>query len=778
MTEPTRILVVEDVASDYLLLHRQLRTQYPQAVCRQVANREELAEALAEGGWDIVLSDYNVPGLPFEVSHQALTEALPETPVILVSGSIGEEQAVEMLQQGIADFVLKDRLARLSTAIDRALREAAQERDKRAAERALRESEERHRVLFEAAHDAVFLVRNRPGEGPVVADANEVACARLGYPREELVGSAVERITPACDAGDIALALRVLDSGGGIFASRHQAADGRVFPVEISIAPVTVAGEPMALCVARDVSERVAAEQALRDSEERYRMLFESAHDAVYLARLEPDGKPGQFVEVNGLACRELGYSRQELLQMSPTAISESAASPAGWARVSRLLDEGGGVYATEHVAKDGRRIPVEISLSRIEAGGERLALAVVRNVSERAEAERQRQDLEQQLLQAQRLEAIGRLAGGVAHDFNNMLSVILGYSDAAVERLPPDDPLGEDLREIIQAARRSADLARQLLTFSRKQEIHPEPLDLGVAITGMGRLLQRLIGEDIELLIESDEALWTVFLDPSQVDQLVANLVVNSRDAMPTGGQIRIVTSNLRVDHRAPDQPGLAPGEYVELTVADTGCGMDQEVLEHLFEPFFTTKPVGVGTGLGLATVYGIVQQNHGRIEVDSEPGRGTVMRLCFPRYHAAAETPAATAERTIAWSGDERILLVEDDRSVRRLAVTVLTRLGYQIVATDDPTEALERFANQPGQFDLLITDLVMPGMNGRELAEALQRQQPELPVIFMSGYPADTLADRQALSSGIAYVQKPFTIESLGRQIRAALDGGAAA
>ena len=771
MNKPLRILVLEDQLSDFLLLERQLRRQLGDVECQRVAALDELQTALADGGWDVVLSDYNMPALPFEQGVTAVREQLPTVPVILVSGSIGEEQAIELLHRGVADFVLKDRHARLGPAILRALQEAQQEAARRAAEEALRISQARYRLLFEAPHDAIFVVSTAAGGGPGrFTEVNDRACRSLGYTREELLqlGPLDVSETLQTEAGFQEMA-RLLATGGGVVDDHHLAKDGRRFPVEVSMSPLKLGDEELALCVARDVSDRLAAEDALRESEARYRALFNAAHDAVFLIRHRPDGRPDTIAEINDVACRQLGYSREELIGQPPSLFVVHG-DEADFATARDKLDQGGGIFPSMHRAKDGTTFPVEVSISPVEVDEEPMALCVTRDVSERVAAEQERQELEQQLRQAQRLEAVGRLAGGVAHDFNNMLSVILGYSEAALANLAPEEELHGDLQDIAEAARRSADLTRQLLAFSRKQVIEPQSLDLSRAIEGMGKLLKRLIGEDIELQIETDSRLWQVFLDPTQVDQVLANLAVNSRDAMPDGGRLLIRIQNQSL---AEPRPGLAPGEYVVIEVADSGCGMTEETRDHLFEPFYTTKAEGVGTGLGLSTVYGIVQQNGGQIEVDSTLGAGTTMRLYFPRHHGAARAETRAAVQQATSGNGEAVLLVEDEAPVRKLGVAMLTRLGYEVSEASSYQDALDQILQAEHPIDLVLTDLVMPGFNGRELADAIHRLRPELPVLFMSGYSAEIIADRNALHQGGKFLQKPFSNDQLGRFIRTGLE-----
>ena len=389
------------------------------------------------------------------------------------------------------------------------------------------------------------------------------------------------------------------------------------------------------------------------------------------------------------------------------------------------------------------------------------------------AEAERVRATLEQQLQHAQRVEAVGRLAGGVAHDFNNMLSVILGSLELAIPQLPPDHPVLEDLREAERAGRRSADLTRQLLAFARQQTISPRVVDLNEALEGMLKMLRRLIGEDIEVVWRPHTRVWPVHIDPSQLDQVLANLAVNARDAIGGAGIVTIETDNVTLTpEEALEKVGASPGDYVRLSVSDTGVGMSDEVRAHLFEPFFTTKPVGEGTGLGLATIYGVVTQNNGVIEVDSALGQGTTFRIYIPRHAeaAAGEAPAAPAE-TPRGAG-ELVLLVEDEGSILQMGTRMLRMLGYDVLATSNPREVAALMAAEERTPALLITDVVMPGLNGHDLADQLRTRYPDLRVLYMSGYTADVIARQGVLDEGVNFVGKPFTLRMLGEAVSQAM------
>jgi PAS domain S-box-containing protein len=453
--------------------------------------------------------------------------------------------------------------------------------------------------------------------------------------------------------------------------------------------------------------------------------------------------------------------------------------SPADFARVEaetrkRLRGESGAYEMTiRRLDGEARQIEVIATPYRAENGEVTGSLAVFRDVSDLRRMEHERRELQEQLQQSQKMEAVGRLAGGVAHDFNNLLQVIVGYAEVALQSLTPETRLHSELQQILKAAHRSADLTRQLLTFARKQEVAPQVLNLNQRISGTLTMLQRLIGEDIRLLWEPEPNLWPVKVDPTQIDQILANLAANSRDAIAGIGTLTVTTSNATVDEEwCRTHVGWIPGEYAVVQIRDTGKGIPPEVLEHVFEPFFTTKGVGRGTGLGLATVYGIVKQSNGFIDVASKVGAGATFRLYFPRAEAPAAGDHVEAEKTIP-SGSETVLVVEDDENILGLIRGILERLGYHLLAARTPGQALAIARQHGGPVALLVTDVVMPEMNGRELQRQVSALLPGIKTLFMSGYTADVISRRGVEDEGGLFLQKPFTITDIAQKVRRVLD-----
>ena len=464
------------------------------------------------------------------------------------------------------------------------------------------------------------------------------------------------------------------------------------------------------------------------------------------------------------------GFSRDETLGQTPRLLKSGKHDLTFYQNLWQTINKGK-IWSGRLInkRKNGELYSEDCTITPvIDATGQIINyVAVKRDISETLR-------LESQFQQAQKMESVGRLAGGVAHDYNNILSVVIGYSELALQQIRQDDPLYGDLHQILKAAERSRDITRQLLAFARKQTITPEVLDLNAAIEGMLRILRRLIGEDIDLAWMPGGNLWPLKIDPSQVDQILANLCVNARDAISGVGRLTIKTENIALGEQdCLHIPGAEAGDYLLLTVRDDGSGMSSETLENIFEPFFTTKEVGKGTGLGLATVYGIVKQNNGFIDVESEVGKGTVFKLYFPRHYTPADSIASKDQTAPVKGNNELILLVEDDEGVLMLAHRMLLHLGYQVLVADSPGNALDLASEHGDDIQLLLTDVVMPEMNGRELVERLQASNPKLKVLFMSGYSADVIAHRGVLDKGVNFIHKPFSTLDMSIALRRVLD-----
>jgi PAS domain S-box-containing protein len=505
-----------------------------------------------------------------------------------------------------------------------------------------------------------------------------------------------------------------------------------------------------------------ARTSALRASEMRFRRLAESGIIGITVADAS-----GRILEANDAFLGMVGYSRADLLAGKVDSVCLTSRNGRDVSAADGHETDGvGRPSEKEHLRKDGSRVPVLVAVAPLE-GGETISLSL--DLSERKR-------LEDQFRQAQKMEAVGRLAGGIAHDFNNILSVILTYAEMIGSDLKADDPLRLEVQEISTAGLRATELTKQLLAFSRQQVLESKVLDLNRSVAGMERMLGRLLGADIELTILPASGLWNVKADPGQVEQIIMNFAVNARDAMPNGGKLTLETANVDLDDDyAREHHEVRAGSYVMLAATDSGVGMDKETLARIFEPFFTTKEKGKGTGLGLATVFGIVKQSNGHIWVYSEPGQGTTFKVYFPRVHGAAAVRDSQRPEPESGRGSETILLVEDDEQVRRMARGILRRHGYVVLEAPNGGEAILACEQHGSKIHLLLTDVVLPRMGGPQLAERLLKMRPGMKTLFMSGYTDGSILQHGVLDSGVAYLQKPLTPGSLTRKVREVLRGG---
>ncbi len=517
------------------------------------------------------------------------------------------------------------------------------------------------------------------------------------------------------------------------------------------------------LALTRDVSERKRVEMALRSSKEKFRKVFMTNPDPVAITRCSD----GMMVMANQEFYNVTGYTEEDLIAKTALDINIWE-NPRDREMVIEKVKTEGSVknFESRFRLKNGEIIDGLMSLSIIDLDGAPHFFNITKDITDR-------KLLEAKLSQAQKMESVGRLAGGVAHDFNNMLGVIIGHAEMAIDQANQADPIYEDLLEIQKAARRSADLTRQLLAFARRQAINPVVLDINDTISGMLKMLRRIIGEGIELAWKPGVNLWPVKIDPAQVDQILANLLVNAKDAIAGVGRVIIETTNISFDQiHCKSHAGLVPGDYAMIAVSDTGSGMDRGIIEHIFEPFFTTKEVGKGTGLGLSTVYGVVKQNNGFIYVYSESGKGTTAKIYLPR--ADGQTAAQTEKpEENHLNGTETILLVEDEGSILKLTVNILKKYGYTVLATQKPSEAIVIAERHTSPIHLLITDVVMPEMNGRELIAAILPLQQGIRHLFMSGYTAEAIAQHGVLNKGVNFIQKPFSVKAFAKKVREILE-----
>lgn len=602
-------------------------------------------------------------------------------------------------------------------------------------------------------------------EGCIVLTSAQVEQV-FGYERDELIGKSIEMLIPARYRGDhldhrsryfADPKTRPMGAGYELYGLR---ADGTEFPAEISLSSIQIGETIIATAAVRDVSDRKRAET-------KFRQLLEFAPDAVIGI-----DKSGLIVLANAQVEALFGYDRSEVLGQTLEMLVPERFRAGHLAQRSKYFDDPkartmGAGLELYGLRSDGTEFPAEISLSSIQTEEGVLATAAIRDITDRVNAESVRQKLEAELKlnQSRRLESVGQLAGGVAHDFNNLLSVILNYSQFVIDSLENQSEVREDAKQIQEAARRASNLTQQLLIFSRRDVVKTEPLDLNEILSDLKRLLVRTIGEQIELRANFEDGLWSVMADRGQIEQIVVNLAVNSRDAMPVGGVLDISTSNVELDEEFarfnPDT--IPPGKYVRLTIADSGEGMDSHTAERAFEPFFTTKDKAKGTGLGLATVYGIVKQAGGNVFLYSEQGRGTSVKIHLPATDAPAKHASSRSEEPLAGHG-ERIVLVEDEPAVRTLVKRILSASGYDVVQFADPRDALKFLSDADENVDLLLTDIVMPELSGSAVADSALVPRPDLRVLFMSGY-SESIIERQAEHAEIEnLLEKPFTAAEL--------------
>jgi PAS domain S-box-containing protein len=891
MPIPLRLLMLEHSPPDAEFIVHELTRAGFEPDWTRVETEGEFLAALGPS-IDLVLAEYALPEYDGLTALRAMRERGFDIPLVIVSGATGEDVAVSAIKGGAADYLVKGRLARLGVAVSQALEHRDLQRKARAAEDSLRESEELYRSLFGnmlngfaycrmlfehgKPQDFIYLAVNlafesqtglkdvvgrrvsevipgiresdpqlfeiygrvamtgqpehfetfvealqmwfsisvySPGREHFVAVfdvvserkrteealreseeryrllvdespyaiavhqdgalvfVNPAALSLLGAERaDELIGRPVSSIVHSAgwEAAQERIG-RMLQGETGLYpvGDRYVRLDGSEVHVEVSAAPFTFGGGPAIQVIALDITERTFARERLRESEELFRATFEQA--AVGIAHVAPDGR---WLRVNQRLCDIVGYSREELLRKSFQDITDPADTESNVEALRRLLEGEIRTYSDEkrYVRKDGSFVWVAltVSLVRTKSGDPDYLISVIEDITER-------KGLEAQFLQAQKMESVGQLAGGIAHDFNNLLNVITGMAFFVSEQLKADDPLQEDLREITRAADRAAAMTRQLLAFSRKQIMEPKVLDVGRLVLDLAGMLGRLIGEDVELAVVPARGSCSIRADPGQIEQAVMNLAVNARDAMPNGGTLTIETQAVELaGTQAATYPSLEPGAYVQLTVSDSGDGMDEATRARIFEPFFTTKEVGKGTGLGLSTVYGIVQQSGGTIWVDSEVGQGTSFRIWFPEVEEAAPgdepAPAIAPER-----GAETILVVEDYVGLRQLARRMLEKAGYTVLVASDGGEALQALERHDSPVHLLLTDVVMPGMNGRELAARMREAHPEVKVIYTSGHTEDALIRHGIEADAAHFLRKPYTHEDLTRAVRVVLDAG---
>ena len=726
-----------------------------QAFCQRIGRREEelLGHTSAEMG---LLVDEGSAG-------QALIE-------ILQTGAIYKREAIVDSTLGPLHALYSSRLLEfggeqliLSATVDITERKRAEE--------ALRESENSFTRLFESAPIPMAFAADI--DGYQATTWNECWYRTFGYTRVEADGRSGADFGLWADPEDRRRFVASVSSRTSFNALEvlMRRSDGDIRTCEVYGRFIGKTGRQILMAVYLDITERKQAENGLRESEERFSKAFRLSPAPMVIS----DIRTGRFIDVNEQWLAMLGHRREDMIGRTSYEIGIWH-DPGVRTRLGEKVAEDRSFrdQAVQFVTKNGEIRDVFWSAEVINLGGTEVMLSLLYDNTERKQAEEEREKLQTQLLQSQKMESIGRLAGGVAHDYNNMMGVILGHTELAMLKSGEEHPLAHHLREIMQAAKRSAELTQQLLAFARRQTIAPKVVDLNSAVAETLQMLRWLIGENIELKFLPGAGPYPVKVDGSQLDQLLVNLCVNARDAISGVGRISIETSLIHRDQTFTSSlQAIPPGEYVLLSISDTGSGMDKETQIKVFEPFFTTKPKGQGTGLGLATVYGTVMQHGGYIHVYSEPGQGTTFRIYFPSHAGAVLSSREPAPLSQSPGKGETILVVEDEAVLLEIVHTMLADLGYRVLPANSPAEALRLSSEYAGCIDLLLTDVVMPEMTGRELEQQILATNPALPCLFMSGYTANVISHHGVLDEGVNFIQKPFSIADVAAKIRGILD-----
>jgi PAS domain S-box-containing protein len=760
--QPLHILILEDAESDYLLIKRHFRTGGLKVKLHWVQNNVELDAALEQGHWDLVLSDYKIPGLDFSTNLEKMKQRLPHVPVILISGSIGEETAVELFKQGLSDFILKDRLLRLIPAIERCLNEAHEKRKRQ-------EAEARLHAVIDNANSAIW-VKDRDGR---ILEINNYLLNLLQKSREEIIGTTVFDLLPSELAADFdTQERRIIDSG-----IPEEREESMLLPkgfhtfLSTKFALKDASGMVHSLgAICADITRLKQAENKLKKQEEdyrrlsqEYRTLLDNIPDGI--VQLSPDL---HVLWVNRAARVMLNLTEEHIYKGLPchTAFwnQKEPCTPCPIVRCISSNENEIGLFSPNC---NDREFEIRAVPMFDQTKGLVSIIEIIRDIT----AHRK---LEEQFRQAQKMESIGTFAGGIAHDFNNILSAILGYGELALEDLEEHHPASKSVRTIIEAGLRASHLTKDLLMFSRKQESIKAPVDLNALITRIEKFIRRIIGEDIQFETHLAKQPLRLLADSHQLDQVLMNFATNARDAMPNGGHFSFTTQLVYIDHESIETHGLArTGDYVKLTVADTGKGMDKETLTKIFDPFFTTKEMGKGTGLGMAVVYGIIMEHAGYISVASEPDHGAVFEVYLPLIQQEQKRFRDQVIQEHPRTGSETILLAEDDENVRELFGYALERAGYTVLTAINGEEAVRVFRSCGRPIDLVMFDLVMPKMNGKLAMEVIQQIQPDIKGLFISGYAPENIQQKDLLDLNKELLLKPASPKELLQTVRRILD-----
>jgi PAS domain S-box-containing protein len=766
--QPLRLLIADDDPNDVDLCLRSLRKSGVRFEAEYVSTSDQFTKCLQEQPIDVVLSDYRMGAWTGLDALALVKQHRPDVPLILMTGTLGDELAVESIKAGVTDYVLKGQLARLPMALHRAQEERQLRQAEIRALEALRESEQHYRTLVQNAPEAIVVL---DVEKNVFIDCNDNAAKLFQLSRDQLLGWGLLDLSSASqpDGQNSSAAMKekidlAMQGLTPHFEWLCRDAQGKDIPCEVHLVRLSSSTTGLIRGSILDITERKLAEETLRTSEARYRSLVNNAAYGIYWV-----APAGHLLFVNPALVRMLGYdSAEEMMALGDTKSWFYDASARENVR-AQFVDTTRVDANVDWKRKDGKIIHVRINgreVSRPE-DGQKCVEVIVEDITER-------QNLEKQLAQAQKFEAIGQLAGGIAHDFNNMIGAILGWADMGLEETEAGSRLHRHFEKVHQQGERAAALTRQLLAFARRQILEPRNVDLNNTVIETLNLLEKVLGSNIEIRANLAPDLAVVRADPTQLEQVVMNLCINARDAMPTGGSLIIDTTNVTFDERfCAMQPLAHPGSYTVLAVTDSGTGMDAATLDRIFEPFFTTKELGKGTGLGLATIYGIVRQHNGFIQVYSELGLGSTFRVYLPVADVVTEASRPAEIPQPVRGGTETLLVAEDHEGLRQLAIETLSGLGYEVIVATDGEQALAEFQRNCSRISLILLDVVMPKLSGPEVYERICADAPGFPVVFATGYSADIAMLQKAQAKGLPILQKPYAPRDLARNIRETLD-----
>ncbi|MGD0844051.1 MAG: response regulator [Geobacteraceae bacterium] len=766
---PLNIIVVEDSAVDAELVVDALGEDGLTVNLRRVDEEAAFHAALDERLPDAILSDWTLPHFSGQRALEIVRERFPDVPFIFVSGTISESSAFEAMRKGANDYVYKHQLQKLGPTLLRAIHEAR-------TLSSLRESEEKYRGLFEYTLDAIMtleppfwkLTSANPATVKMFGTKNEEEFISLGpcelSPDRQPDGRAsVEKANEMIETA--------MREGAHFFEWTHRRIGGEEFPADVLLNRMEQRGKVLVQVTIRDITERKRAENALKCSEEFIRNILSSIDEAFVVIDREY-----QIVSANRAFCEQTGMPLADIIGKHCYEISHRLTRPCHEVdrncACKRTFETGEAsifVYKLTDEECNQTHLETKTYAMKDEAGNVKSVIEIINDITEKT-------NLETQFRQAQKMEAVGTLAGGIAHDFNNILTAIIGFGYITLAKMGPDDPQRQNIENILEGADRAALLTKDLLIFSRKQVSEKGPVDLNEILGKVEKFLVRVIGEDINCSLALHNEPIVVYADPHQLEQVLMNLATNAKDSMAKSGDLIISAEQILVENDFVTIHGYGkPGRYALLTISDTGEGMDEATRKKIFDPFFTTKEVGKGTGLGLAVVYGIIKDHEGFINVYSEPGEGTTFRIYLPLISSEVRVEEIAPEKETLAKGTETILLTEDDESVRGLISIVLKQEGYTVIEAVDGLDAVKKFMENRETIHLLLSDLIMPKMNGIEAYDEMKVWRPGLKAIFASGYAPDIIRQKMSLESGVVLISKPILPYSLLKQVRSILDEG---